>query len=483
MGSILLRQVTGTIIGLTLLAIAASLPTETRADDDAAYYHRGDLAGSLKSAEPLAVYDADPQHLWNRLFAAFYTRTSQLPSEPSGPPIRRIEGGDYIDFLAWGGSEYWSAPETMSRLHRLVDEFLEEDGAAMIQDPLRRTLMLRDLWAAYDHFTTQNIRRVGSLEMRRNRDRLAGKLARILAALTISDQQLARLPDTYAAAVAAGAFAPRQDFDANNDYLPPGLFTAADEWVEIDFYQPDLHEDLYDRFLTLHARAYQGRSYFRIFYRFPGGREEVAAYLKQIERTGVDWRQAAQDGFILLKKDAPQIPVGTEVALVQFMLTLDDQLRPAPTKIVESIRHRSYRNVDGGSLPDTNTGVGMHVMEYTLKRRLLFDELRAGGLQREEDDAPLYRIIFQPENAPDWGTDQRKALFQQCADCHMSPKADRTGVHSMPSIVHMGGFDAGAQLGVAHPLRPEDRDIHARRTARWKAQHETYRRLLEDLGR
>ena len=125
----------------------------------------------------------------------------------------------------------------------------------------------------------------------------------------------------------------------------------------------------------------------------------------------------------------------------------------------------------------------MNVMEYTLKRRLLFDNLRSGGLHREPADLPQYRVIFQSPNAPDWGSDGRKVLFQQCADCHMTPRADRTGVHSMPSIVHMGGFDAGAQLGIAVPLDPKKSNTRGKRAARWKAQHETYRRLLEYLGK
>jgi hypothetical protein len=176
------------------------------------------------------------------------------------------------------------------------------------------------------------------------------------------------------------------------------------------------------------------------------------------------------------------MPVGTEVALVQLMMTLDDELRPTPTEIIESIRHRTYRNVDGSSTPPTNTGVGMHVREYTLKRRLLFDGLSRGGLAREPDEVPLYRVIFQPADAADWGSDKRKVLFQQCVDCHMSPKADRTGAHSMPSVVHMGGFDAGAQLGIVHPLDSSEAAVHGQRVARWKTQHETYRRLLEHLG-
>ena len=466
------------LLSLWAIAVTASF---VGAAEPGAYYHAGKLAGSLKSAEPLSIYDPDPEHPWNRLFAALYTRRSNLSETAGGAPVSRLEGGDYIDFLAWGGSRYWSAAATTTRLDSLLTEALDEGALALIKDPLKRALLLRDLWAAYDFYTEQNMRRVGTLETRRRHDALCKKLARCLRALALPRKQIDALPDTYAAAIASGAFAERQDFDSNGNYLPHGLLTQPQSWVEVDFHQPNIHEDLYDRFITLHAREYRGRSYFRIFYRFPGGRTALTGYLSQLDREGVDWRQAAQDGFILLKKDAPQIPAGTEVALVQFMMTLSDDLQPTPTKIVESIRHRTYRNVDGSSNPTTNTGLGMHVSEYTLKRRLLFDGLRNGGLQREPDETGLYRVIFQPDNARDWGTDGRKTLFEQCIDCHMTPKHDRTGVHSMPSIVNMGGFNAGAQLGIVHPLKPDQAGTRGQRLARWKAQHETYRRLLEQL--
>ena len=58
-------------------ALAMMTGDQLCADDtDPAYYHEGPLAGSLKSADPLPIYDDDPQHLWNRLFAAFYIRPS-----------------------------------------------------------------------------------------------------------------------------------------------------------------------------------------------------------------------------------------------------------------------------------------------------------------------------------------------------------------------------------------------------------------------
>jgi hypothetical protein len=49
------------------------------------YYVEGPLRGSLKSDGPLPLYDPSPEHLWNRLFAAFYIRPTEIPSRPKYP--------------------------------------------------------------------------------------------------------------------------------------------------------------------------------------------------------------------------------------------------------------------------------------------------------------------------------------------------------------------------------------------------------------
>ncbi|MBT4866333.1 MAG: hypothetical protein HON53_14610 [Planctomycetaceae bacterium] len=476
----LIQLLRGTFIGIALLIMAGPA---WASEPDAAYYHDGPLAGSLKSDKPLPIYVENSDHLWNRLFAAFYMRPSNLPSVKGGKRIQRIEGGDVIDFYGWSKTTYWSEPVVTARLNRLLDEYLEQGGSAMIDDRLRRSVLLRDMWAAYDYFIGQNIRRKGTVSDRATRDVLCRKLARVIRSLALPNQAIGMLPDTYAKALASGQFNTATPLNPKQNYLPTGLLTKPDEWVEIDFFQPDIHEDLSNRFITLHTRSYRARSYFRIFYRFPEGRQQLVQYLKLLDQEGIDWKRAAQNGFIFLKKDAPQIPVGTEVALVQFMMALNRELQPTPTRIVESIRMRNYVSTDGSEKEVTNTGHGMNVMEYTLKRQLLFDNLRAGGLRREPDNEELYRVIFQGDRDPDWGHDGRTVLFQQCVNCHMSPKATRTGVHSFASIVNMGGFDAGAQLGVAVPLSPEKSTTRGRRAAKWKTGHETYRRLLEHLGR
>ena len=347
---------------------------------DPAYYHQGELAGSLKSDSPLPLYDANPQSLANRLFAAFYIRTSNIPAKRGGTPVRRIEGGDVIDFLAWTGSDYWSTPETCQRLSSLLDECLAEPSRVRPADPLRRAMLQRDLWASFDFLVSRNIAREGDKLARQRRNAICRKLAAVIRSLTLSQSEIQSLPDTYALAVKSGQFAPEHRFDPTVDYLPPGLLTAANEWQEIDFYQPsDIHEDIQERFVTLHTRNYNARSYFRLFFRFPGGQPALEEYLQYIDAEAIDWKAGAHRGFIKVRDGVRQIPVGTEVALVQFLITLDDHLQPTPTSIVESVRLRVFRNVDGRAEPPTNTGVGMNVSEHTLKRRLLFDGLKQGG--------------------------------------------------------------------------------------------------------
>lgn len=462
---------------LSAVSVAQDLPGPTDLDND--YFAAGDRRGSLKSDAPLPIFDADPNHLWNRLLHAFYTRVSHLPPREGEPAVDCIEGGDWLDFLGWTRTDYWSDEQTCRRLNSLLDEFLAQHGATLIQDPLRRVILVRDLWAAFDFYVGQNIDRLGDRARQQRRTSLARKLARVMQSLAPTAGELAELPDTYQAAIASGRFAKADGGDQRVSYLPATLFTQPDEWVEIDFYQPKLHEDLQNRFITLHTRSYRARSYFRIFYKFPGGRARLAEYLKLVDAQGVDWRFAAQNGFIRLLHDVPQIPVGTEVALVQLLMGLDDQLQPTPTKIVESVELRVFRNVDGSGQPTTNTGIGMNVYDYTFKRRLLFDHLRDGGLHHEPDDFPKFQVLFQGDNAPDWGRKFRSdRVADQCIRCHTGVG---TGVFSVVSLYNSGGFDAGAQMGISVPLPADVASPRGGRAARWKCQDETYRRLLEML--
>lgn len=475
-----------TLFGWALLLVLASSKCPTRAAEieelDPAYYHTGELAGSLRSSEPLPLFDADPNHLWNRLFAALTVRPSLLPSHRGGPPVARIEGGDRIEFLGWGGTTYWDEPANVAQLETLLNQFLDHGGEQLSSDPLKRVLLQRDLWTLFDFLANRQIVRRGDLETRHRRDELCRKLARAIQALALPAETLAKIPDNYALAVQSGRFAATHDFDPKRDYLPPHLLSADDEWQELDFYQARRSEDVERRYVFLHMRAFQGRSYFRVFCRFPQGRSQLEDYLRGLDTKGIDWRASAQHGSISLKPDAPALPAGTEVALVQFLIALDTNLQLVPTPLVESVRLLIFKNTSGKTDPDTNLGNGVNAYKYTLKRRLALAAggMQHGGLHREPDDLPVYRVLFENETAPDWGSRGRYTMLTaDCRSCHSG--AGQSGVQMIGSMVNTASIDSGAALGVSHALPAGAPSPHPARTVKWKSAEETYRRLVELL--
>jgi hypothetical protein len=488
------------------------------------YYREGPLRGSLKSDSLLPLYDADPEHLWNRLFAVFYIRPSELPSRPEypqdstrldewdrklregklppGPVVKRFEGGDTMSFLAWPQTRYYSEPATVARAEKLLDEFLTARGERLVDDPLKRVFLQRDLWAVFDHLVGQNIARYGAGDLLRRgaldkelyggeadevpfddpgamqrREVLCRKLAVIIQRLALPAAVIQTLPDSYAAAIRSGSFASRHDFDCRSNYLPPGLLTCPDEWVEIDTSPEPLNFYVRDGQIDYVAWSIRGRSYYRIFWRFPGGRKTVEEYLKYLRQEGVDWEKTARNGRILLKSDVRQIPVGTEAAIVQFMIVLDDRLVPVPTRLVESLRLSVYKNVDGTPDPETNTGLGLIGRVYGAQRRLLFDNLKQGGLARAPDDAPIYQVLLS--GYKDWGFwGRQQSVVQTCVHCHMHWKETR-GVYSLSSISCFAPH--GGMPGIVIPMGYGDIPTlpRSQRIARWKQRQEDYLRLVE----
>lgn len=464
---------------LTILASSPILAADVE-EQDPAYYHTGELAGSLRSNTPLPLFDADPQHLWNRLFAAATIRSSLLPSVRGGPPVARIEGGDRIEFFGWGGTTYWDEPANVARLERLLDQFLGEDGAKLSSNPLKRLLLQHDLWTLFDFLMVRQIARRGDLETRHRRGELCRKLASAIQSLALSTETLAKLPDNYSLAVQSGRFAGTHEFDPKRDYLPPRLLSGNDEWQELDFYQARRSEDVERRYVFLHMLAFQGRSYFRVFCRFPNGRPQLEDYLRKLDMSGIDWRASAQHGSIALAPDAPKLPAGTEVALLQFMIALDPNLRLVPTSMVQSVRLLVFKSVDGIADSSTNLGNGVNAAKYTLKRRLALADggMKHGGLHREPDDLPVYRILFESEAARDWGSRGRYySLTADCRSCHSG--VGQTGVQMIGSVINTASIDSGAAMGVSHTLPTGAPSPHPARTVKWKSAEETYRRLVE----
>ena len=525
MRSVPMFVVSTLLVGFIGMACSAAGPEDW-------YYREGPLRGSLKSDKPLPLYDSNPEHLWNRLFAAFYIRSSELPSRPDypddstkldewdwklrsgqlplGPVVKRIEGGDAFAFPAWQKTRYYSEPATFERTGRLLDEFIDTHGERLIDDPLKRAFLQRDLWAVFDHLVAQNIARfndpdlaghrstipnyqintfpghsdneIGPEELQADpariarRETLCRKLAIIIKRLALPKHTIEALPDNYAAAIGSGRFAAQHDFDPRCDYLPPDLLTNPDEWVEIDTSAEPLRRNQEEGQQMLLVLSIRGRSYYRMFWRFPGGRRAVEEYLDYLQREGVDWERTAREGHPVLKPDLRQIPVGTEAAIVQFMLVPDDRLDPVPTRVVELVHLFVYKNVDGSPDPLTNTGRGLNATQYVVRRRLLFDGLKQGGLDRNADDAPTYRTLIN--GTRDWGAfGRQQSVVQTCLHCHMYWK-HKVGIFSLNSTAcYLPNRMQGVVIPMGSgPIRTYSR---AKRTARWKARQEDYLRLVE----
>jgi hypothetical protein len=302
-----------------------------------------------------AVYDPDPEHLWNRLYEALFVRVG---------PDGRAYGQDRLEPLLWRASKHLLEEHSNKRAIALLEEFLKNKGEKLIDDPLKRALLQRDLWlvfnwleGSHDNFAEPRLEAdVASAAQ----ERLRRPLAAVIGRLALSRKEIQELPDNYAAAVVSNRFARRFDPEQpDQSYLPSDLLSAEGPWACVGrtdgitapghLAQPERTEN---RFTN---------SLFLVFLRLPAGRAATIAYLKQLR------------SFDPKDPKLPELPDGTQFALVRRALLIDTSHRVAPTALTESVQLR----VDRQSFYD-----------FRLSRSQLFAG-PAGGLRAlgsDEDD-------------------------------------------------------------------------------------------------
>ncbi len=352
------------------------------------------------AASPCCVYDPNPSHIWNRLYAALLIR-----EDPTGIKY----GTDSLDPLLWPSTKYLLAQPSHGRALRILDEFLQTHAESLIHDPVKRAILQRDLWAVFDWSVKRQGVRQGEPSYDGEKRELQIRLAEVLRRLALTPQQIESLPNNYAQAVASGEFAKEYD-PAHRDraFLPPDLFEQHGPWVAVSGYPEPV--------ATAHASAFS-RSSFLVFVRLPGGRKATFDYFHTLWDFPQPWipRPDTAPDQTVINPDLPQFPAGTEVALIRQMMLFDNQGNLVATPVTESVQIRVYRAIAKS---------GQDCYEIRLSRPQLFGS-KSGGLRAiasNEKEFFIFNFSGPDEHevsptAP-WSLDKYLPVLEECVACH-----------------------------------------------------------------
>ncbi|HZE95583.1 MAG TPA: hypothetical protein VE981_01020 [Planctomycetota bacterium] len=419
---------------------------------------------SESTGSSTAVYDPDPNHLWNRLYAAFYLReVEDMDSVPVtlGPNVVDPPLGLHSRFLLDGAG--------FITCRDILEEFHKKRGHELISDPLKRAVLQRDLWAVFDvlqgvipsNFFLNGGERLPKLtaEQEERRAALSLQIAQAIKAVALPRSELDRLPNTYILAVKSGAFSSRPIDQRSADYLPSDLEEADSPWLEI--FPPESGPRTKEGFL--HTEIVRGRSVFRVFAKGPASPEGTGQFKQWLEQMtkSLEARLGAKSGFDLNGEEHRQwertmkmLPVGSQFVLLRRMTCLDPDMNLVPTRVVESIQIR----IDG---PHDNFNADHIFEEFAFDRRLLFAG-RQGGLQpvREGERHPAAYYALGHLVSDEEGQVVPLGEFPRvCFICHGTP------VQSFSFMLSQGGQQDPEKVG--------------KRTLRWKMEQDDYRRLRD----
>lgn len=418
---------------VTLLLLAAAAAQSTgppRSGPSAA-------AGQLLSTSPL-IYSSDPADAWNRIFAALFTRVVRTrmtdefagagPFEDLGHPATmfgpgqpristrlfdRFEGGDraidplYSYVLPTRTGQIWPAALQTS----MTDAFNER----AVRPALHRALMQMDLWAAYDRFAAKRPGPDG--------EELLRLMARLMRKIALTPEEIAALPDHYAAAVRRAGL--------------PDILSSGAGWMEIVFFPRRTHED--------------------------------AVHLRRAARVFLKPVMPPPDGQTSFKvSDHAQPSALAAVAVAMQSLLIDNTGRIVPSRLVYQVETRTFapRSEPSGQPAD--------VRQFDLSRQRLLATPEAGGFVAFSGDSPAYfpsgweDYDFASHQTYPPGPPVLTTLRTRCSACHHS-----TG-HRIATFSLI--YDEASAPPVRWLKAPNDE--RAREVASKKAAREDFKRLI-----
>lgn len=358
---------------------------------------------------PAAIFDSDPNHIWNRTHNCLFVRESADGTD---------YGADALEPLLWPSTQYLLTGDSHRRALTCLDEFLRSHAERIVQDPLKRAIFQHDLWAVFDWASAGD-------DLPEQRRELETRLAEAMRRVAITPEQARMLPDTYSSAAGARQFATAYDpHYPEQPFLPPELFRSDGPWVCLSAYSKEPTAIVH----------FSGRSRFLVFMRLPEGRDATLAYIRKLRSSADSPLLRSESGTELLNLALPQFPVGTQVALVRQAIIIDSRGNLAPTSLTESVQVRVYHALTPGS-PYMNyiNGPSSHdqnFFEFRMRRAELFGNANGGLVAVHPDDKEYATFMthgmddFEPR-APLEG---QGAILKRCRGCHSD-----SGIHSVQS--------------------------------------------------
>jgi hypothetical protein len=232
-------------------------------------------------------------------------------------------------------------PEMMAVLGEFVKE-AKPDG----RSPLQRAVMQRQLLAQFQAAASGQPK-AGT----RTDPEWTRLLARAARQVALSAEEIRKLPDNYAAAVALPGSATVYDAAKPAPYLPKDLLADDGSWVGLELTPGGGRQGVVAEF---HFAMFRGHTSFEVRMRHPEGRAAGEAYLKKLaamtdpyvpagDEAAAKLRPNGPVGASLLNPATPQFPPGTAWALVHRAILADSAGLPVVSPLVESVQIRVYR--------------------------------------------------------------------------------------------------------------------------------------------
>jgi hypothetical protein len=342
------------------------------------------LASKTNAVES-TLFDPDPTHIANRVYRALYAWKGDEERTPMHWPKQKLA----LD---------------IENLKSALDELLQLDVRKEFADPLKRVFLQRDLWMMFDWMAQQ----AGAQE----NPVLQRKLARCIQHLALGQAQLRQLPDNYNDQLMTDAYPVEFDHgNPNTPYLPGGLWMRSGPWVMVG------DRDTKRVLTSQHLDFFRGHTAYMVFIRLPAGRQATVNYLSSLTTAAM-----AHDTL-------PQLPEGTQVALVGQVMAIDDKCLPFPTTITEEVQIRVYRQ-PRKSLTMANDAQAR--FEFRLDRSALFAHkaVTLKPIGQKEMDWEFINYLGQKKD----DSEGKAPIMASCFDCH-----NEAGVDSFKTFSQMRG--------------------------------------------